>query len=53
MCVREREREEENMHLWGCVCAAQGWEEFRECVRGAVGGTAEPAKVPQILDYRT
>ena len=49
VCVRERERNA----LWGCVCAAPGWEGSTACVRGG-GGTAEPAKVPQILlDYGT
>ena len=51
MCVRERERERNA--LWGCVYAAPGWEGSTARVRGS-GGTAEPAKVPQILlDYGT
>ena len=52
VCERERERERERNALWGCVCAAPGWEGSTAHVRGG-GGTAEPAKVPQILlDYR-
>ena len=52
VCVCVRERERERNALWGCVCAAPGWEGSTAHVRGG-GGTAEPAKVPQILlDYR-
>lgn len=51
MCVCEIKREREN--LLGCIYVAQGWEGFRACV-SEVGGTAEPAKVPQALeDSRT